>query len=287
MPLPLPNLDVRRYDDLVAELRGLIPQLAPRWTNHNAADPGITLIEMLAWLTEATLYRIDRTPEATYWNFIKLLRADSPALAQPRPPLSSAKVEVLRWFNERYRAVTAEDFEELVMQQFGSEVARARAIPNVVDGMVTVVIVPRPRDPLPTPEALDATRDVVKAFLDQRRLVGTRVRVRAPHYTPVTLDIDVESIPEGDLTEPGPIATAIMSYLDPVAGGAQASGWPFGRPVSIHDLAPLVESLHGVGRVPRVMLNGEPGRTEAEVAELPRISELRITLDGATSVSLP
>ncbi len=279
MPLPLPNLDLRRYDDLVAELRSLIPQLAPRWTNHNAADPGITLIEMLAWLTEATLYRINRTPEATYWNFIRLLRPDSPALAAPRPPLAAAKVEVLRWFNERYRAVTAEDFEELVMQQFGAEVARVKAIPSVVDGMVTVLIVSRPGAALPIL--------AIKEFLDQRRLVGTRVRVRGPNYTPVRLDIDVESIPEGELTDAGPIGAAIQKYLDPIVGGPEGNGWPFGRPVSILDVAPVVESVGGVGWVRRVMLNGEATRTEAEVAELPRIGELRVTLDGQTSTIVP
>src|SRR6266699_1306572 len=60
MPVPLPNLDDRRYDDLVAEARGLIPSLDSTWTNHNPSDPGITLVELFAWLSEMLMYRIDR-----------------------------------------------------------------------------------------------------------------------------------------------------------------------------------------------------------------------------------
>ena len=48
MPLTAPNLDDRRYDGLVAEARSLIPRYLPEWTNHNDADPGITLLQLFA-----------------------------------------------------------------------------------------------------------------------------------------------------------------------------------------------------------------------------------------------
>lgn len=64
MPLPLPTLDQRRYDDLVAEAVDLLPRAAPQWTEHNASDPGVTLIELLAYLAEQGHYKLDRiTPE--------------------------------------------------------------------------------------------------------------------------------------------------------------------------------------------------------------------------------
>ena len=73
MPLPLPNLDNRTYADLVDEARALIPSLYPDWTNHNPSDPGITLVELLAWLTEMVIYRVDRVPDANKEVFLKLL----------------------------------------------------------------------------------------------------------------------------------------------------------------------------------------------------------------------
>jgi hypothetical protein len=63
MPLPLPNLDTRRWLDLVDEGRALIPRYAPAWTDHNAHDPGITLMELLAWFVEQDVYRANRIPD--------------------------------------------------------------------------------------------------------------------------------------------------------------------------------------------------------------------------------
>lgn len=72
MPLPLPTLDRLTYDELVAEARRNLPALAPGWTDYNAHDPGITLIELLAWLTEGASYRLNNIPEESYRAFLRL-----------------------------------------------------------------------------------------------------------------------------------------------------------------------------------------------------------------------
>ena len=72
MPLPLPTLDRLTYDELVAEARRSLPALAPDWTDYNAHDPGITLIELLAWLTEGASYRLNNIPEESYRAFLRL-----------------------------------------------------------------------------------------------------------------------------------------------------------------------------------------------------------------------
>jgi predicted phage baseplate assembly protein len=56
-----PNLFDRRYDDLLDLGRSLLPALAPAWTDYNAHDPGIMLMELLAWVAEAQLYSLGRT----------------------------------------------------------------------------------------------------------------------------------------------------------------------------------------------------------------------------------
>ena len=63
MPLVAPNLDDRRFDDLLAELRTRIPRYTPEWTDHNDSDPGIIIGKLFAWITELTLYRVNRIPE--------------------------------------------------------------------------------------------------------------------------------------------------------------------------------------------------------------------------------
>ena len=87
-----PRLDDRAFEDLRAELIRRIPVHAPEWTDHNAADPGIALIELFAALGDNLLYRFNRVPEAARLEFLRLLavppRPARPALAQVRldPP---------------------------------------------------------------------------------------------------------------------------------------------------------------------------------------------------------
>src|SRR5687767_1809895 len=60
MPLEVPNLDDRTWAQLVDEARSLIPRVSPQWTDHNVHDPGITFIELFAWLAEMQLYQLNR-----------------------------------------------------------------------------------------------------------------------------------------------------------------------------------------------------------------------------------
>jgi predicted phage baseplate assembly protein len=80
MPLPLPNLDNRTWAELTTEGRTLIPRLTRTWTDHNIHDPGITLMELFAWLSEMLIYRLDRITPATIRAFLRLVGlAQNPA----------------------------------------------------------------------------------------------------------------------------------------------------------------------------------------------------------------
>ena len=74
MPLPEPVLDDLRFQrDLVDEARRRIIRYCPEWTEYNLSDPGITLIELFAWMTEMIVYRLNRVPEKNYIKFMELL----------------------------------------------------------------------------------------------------------------------------------------------------------------------------------------------------------------------
>jgi len=73
MPLPDPKLDDRTFQDIVNEAKRLIPRYCPEWTDHNLSDPGVTLIELFAWMTDLILYRLNRVPEKNYLRFMELL----------------------------------------------------------------------------------------------------------------------------------------------------------------------------------------------------------------------
>ncbi len=73
MVLPTPNLDDRKFQDIVSEARSKIPLYCPRWTDYNLSDPGITLIELFAWMTETLLYRLNRVPDKNYVKFMEMV----------------------------------------------------------------------------------------------------------------------------------------------------------------------------------------------------------------------
>ena len=66
-------LDLREFQDIVDEARRLIPRYTPEWTDHNVSDPGITLIELFAWMTEMTIYQLNRVPDHMYERFLELI----------------------------------------------------------------------------------------------------------------------------------------------------------------------------------------------------------------------
>ncbi|PSN13214.1 putative baseplate assembly protein [filamentous cyanobacterium CCT1] len=82
--LPKANLDDRTFDDLVQECMLRIPRYCPEWTNHNPGDPGITLIELFAWMTDQMLMRFNQVPRRNYVAFLELLgiRLQPPTAAQ-------------------------------------------------------------------------------------------------------------------------------------------------------------------------------------------------------------
>src|SRR5688500_5157393 len=73
MPLTIPTLDDRRYQELLDEALARIPVHNPEWTNFNKSDPGVTLIEVFAFLTESLLYRANQIPERNRLKFLSLL----------------------------------------------------------------------------------------------------------------------------------------------------------------------------------------------------------------------
>ncbi len=93
MTLPAPNLDDLRFQsDLVDEARKRIIRYCPEWTEYNLSDPGITLIELFAWMTELMVYRLNRVPEKNYIKFLEMLGLQ-------RFPASSARTELTFWLS--------------------------------------------------------------------------------------------------------------------------------------------------------------------------------------------
>lgn len=115
MPLEAPKLDDRTFQELVDEAKKRIPHYSKEWTDHNVSDPGVTLIELFAWLTDVILYRLNRVPDRHYIKFMEMLGI---TLQEPVP----AKVPVTFWLSApQETAVTIPGGTEVASTQTETE----------------------------------------------------------------------------------------------------------------------------------------------------------------------
>lgn len=144
MTLPTPRLDDRTFQDLVDEAKRHVQRRCPAWTDHNVSDPGVTLIETFAWMTELLMYRVNRVPDRMHLAFLDLLGVQ---LFPPR----AARAEVT------FRLSSHHD-EEVVVPA-GTVVSTRRAADRLPVAFTTL-------DPLVVPPA--TSRAVVTVAADGR-----------------------------------------------------------------------------------------------------------------------
>lgn len=188
-------------------------------------------------------------------------------------------------FRSLNRAVTREDYEWLALESSAS-VARAHCLSRCGQkGEVRVIIVPSGNGtPIPSPELLRCVQD----YLDDRRLIGTRLSVEVPVLRPLSLRIRItlrrSVADEQDVKDI--IEKSVRVFLDPVKGGAEGRGWPFGMalvPAAFHE---VVESIQGVHHLDEVRiydpsLGREVEKFNLQADELPFVQELSIDLRRA------
>jgi predicted phage baseplate assembly protein len=108
MPLQAPNLDDRTFADIYAEALTLIPRYTPEWTDFNDSDPGITLAQLFAWMTDLLIYRLNQVPERNYIKFLQLLGIE-------QRPATPARADITF-------TVTRSDVDSVIVPQ-GTQVA--------------------------------------------------------------------------------------------------------------------------------------------------------------------
>jgi hypothetical protein len=113
MTIAVPNLDDRRFADLVREAREQIAVVCPEWTDLSVHDPGMVLVEAFAHLTEVMLYRLNRLPELAFAQFLNLLGV-------VRHPPSAA------WTELTFTRTPGSDTTQPVAIPAGTRIAAAR-----------------------------------------------------------------------------------------------------------------------------------------------------------------
>ena len=98
MSLNAPNLDDRSFQNIVDDVKRQIGRRCPEWSDHNVSDPGVTLIELFAWMTEMTLFRLNQVPERNYVKFLEMIGV---SLQPPAPAQTDLRFRLSRSIEDR------------------------------------------------------------------------------------------------------------------------------------------------------------------------------------------
>ncbi len=287
MTLPLPNLDDRTYADLVEEAISQIPVEYPEWTDHNPTDTGIILIELLAWLIEMTLYRVNQIPDDNYASFVSLLKGEQWDLsnvtaAERQKSLQSEIQKTLLELRDRYRAVTTEDYEQLVLEDWnqsleshGLTIARVKCLPQrnlddldadtIAKGHISLVVVPENNN---QESGAEKKYDNLENFLDQRKLLTTRLHIVEPEYVSVAIETELVLKDGAQAEEVKNNAQAEMTmFFAPLQSGKywHGKGWFFGRSVYLSELYKILDDLEGVDYVENLQIKDKYNNSQPEI----------------------
>jgi predicted phage baseplate assembly protein len=193
--------------------------------------------------------------------------------------LDELKLRTPQMLRTRTRAVTADDFETLARKVPGVDRAHclapgaqpgAAGLPK--PGEVVVLVLPqvdRPHEFI-APERLTLAAELkqaVESELNERRLVGTRLSVQAPHVVWVSIEASVRLPERTGASQAVEVRRRaereLYRYLNPYVGGPAGTGWPFGRELHVSELYALLQRIPGIEYIDELRVEvSEPGSSE-------------------------
>lgn len=282
MSIPLPQLDNLSFEELVDEARGLIPALSPNWTDHNPSDPGMTLVELFAWMSEMLIYRSDQITPEHQRTFLRLLDGDVSPVPEETDSVEEQRqlnhdiAQTMLGLRERYRTVTSEDYE-LISLAASNKIARTKCIPRrnldspdkdvreqSAPGHVSIMILPVQRF------------DYIFPAIEQRELFKEEGEFLYLGLREQTFDgIQLELLQSGKAYElechyhngsgwqalPIPLLDAAFhSQKEGIAWLGQTSDWARNLPADLMDLMPEGETVEAAYWL---RINNSTGRTDS------------------------
>ncbi|MBD2361344.1 putative baseplate assembly protein [Anabaena minutissima FACHB-250] len=246
----------------------LIPNAEELERQYGAVPTRGSVIRMVAYRTgggrKGNVQRGTITVAKTAVPYIARLINHAPARnGADAESLEDAVIRVPAMLRTRDRAVTPEDFEVLTLQAGSGAVARVRCLtPNSTKeaGTVRLLVVPSANtDAIARAEGIDPEllslspqlRSQILAYLDERRLLGVQIKLQAPEYVGVAVQTEVALEPEYNNPSAqqemlGKLRVALYRFLNPITGGHDGKGWPFGRPVYPSDIVTLFQKFPAV-----------------------------------------
>jgi predicted phage baseplate assembly protein len=187
--------------------------------------------------------------------------------------LEAAMMRAPALLRSRDRAVTEADFEFLARQALPASIGRVKCLQprpsepgRVVAGQVYVLVIPRIAYPerFLEPDLLklkDEDITALTSYLDERRLLTTRLDIRPPAYHWISVKVKLRAAPgieESSVRDE--VLKRLYRFLNPLTGGVEGSGWPFGRDLFASDVYQCLQGMPNVQFIRGVeMFVSKPG----------------------------
>ncbi|NLT57998.1 MAG: hypothetical protein GXX99_03450 [Clostridiales bacterium] len=248
MPIQIPTLDDRNYDQLYKETASVIARYFPDYADIGPADPAMALDELFCYLFDMAAYQLNRITPDTRHNFASLLGI---APVYGRPPEESLQLALSK-LSRTDRAITPGDIAAIVRQSSAACCSEPVERVFVRPGRpVRVYVLQKGAFKAVTARHREDLRRIY-ACLRGCSPIGTRFLVE--HTPCLQVDVSAEVVKRRDSTINGDtlskaIQTKIATFLSPLEGGDAGTGWEHGRAVTRGDLYGLIEGVPGVDHV--------------------------------------
>ena len=267
MPIQIPNLDDRNYEQLLRETESLIARYFPDYSDIGPVDPAVAINELFCYFFDMVSYQINRVTPDTRRNFASLLGIPQVYGSTPEELISQALSKISRV----NRAITAGDIETLVIQASKTicskegEVQRTRVVPGADRTRVYVLQAGALRT-LTKAQRTELEKDLQRIY-DYLRVcgpVGSHFSIEQTPFLNVSIMTEVVKRRDSTMSNDAlakTIEDKIKLFYDPLKGGAKGEGFEYDRPLTRGDVYELIEGTRGVDHV-RSLYIKESSRSE-------------------------
>lgn len=272
MGLTIPNLDRYDFETLKKEAMAKLPAYSSRWTEYNASDPGVTILELLAWMADINSYRLNHLGEEHYLAFLSLLNAKKEIEEEDEDKdededetehhseqhIQEAFLALCEELSIPSKAVTLQDYEYLAKETPDVDLAKVKAEAYREENKVSVLIVPSPSSKKNNP------KEKVRDFLNDKKLLTTRLEVVDDvSYVPVNVTLRLQTrFADPDLLR-SEIETLLETFLHPLYGGVEGKGWGFGEDVHVSHIYLLLKQLKEIEKIESIYFSSNHAVTVA------------------------
>lgn len=260
MSFELPDLDTATFAEIQTQLVRRIPQFTGRWTDFNASDPGITLLQLLSWLGETLGYQANAIPIEAYRNILRWVLG-LPVSSAPWPYAQAAKKQY--------------DSAFLDLQALLAQMERG-ARPSVDDLQAAVLSY------LQVPYLAVTLLDVEVLALQTNAMIDAQ-QAQKPVTPPPARVGRADAVVAGDATTVFILPDAVWTYVRPVPGNfASAQGpWqatlllqPQADPAARTALASLLKAVETY-ITPRILLGTTVRVAPARLTDINIVARIR------------